>query len=341
MDEDISGFLSSVTPYGGADLSTFSLIHTSEEGFYALYRGERAGQFRVYKCLKPQWRGQELQEAMLRKEFEIGYPLRHPGIRETYQYTAIDGLGNCIEMEWVDGVPLSEFLKQGAPDERLFLKLAWELCDALSYLHSRQTVHRDIKPSNFMVTHDGQCIKLIDFGLADSSSHALLKAPAGTRRYIAPEVLGGAAADVRSDIWSLGVVLAEMAPGRHSRVIRKCTCKDPGRRWRSVQEVRVALMRRSRWPVLAAVAGIAAAVAILLTWNSPRVPTAVPGAADSLPAAGAAADTAATVDSDAGVRPQEAAPQPGRRAKARKAQEDDELDRIVRQATDLFEDALK
>ena len=339
MDEDISGFLESVTPYGGADLSTFTLIYSSEEGFFALYRGERAGQFRVYKCLKPLWRGQELQEAMLRKEFELGYPLRHPGIRETYQYTAIEGLGNCIEMEWVDGMPLSEFLKQGLPDERLFLKFAGELCDALSYLHSRQTIHRDIKPSNIMVTHDGQCVKLIDFGLADSSASSLLKAPAGTKRYIAPEVLRGAKADVRSDIWSLGVVLGEMCPARHRRVIGKCTCKDPGKRWRSVAAVKEALMHRSRWPLAAAVAVLASLAVVLSLWRAPGAPGAEKEVmADSLSAAGSVADSSAIA---LPAKAPEKESSGAGKEKGRKATKDDRLDRIFQQATDLFEDSLE
>ncbi len=340
MDEDISGFLENVTPYGGADLSTFTLIHSSEEGFCALYRGERAGQFRVYKCLKPQWRGQELQETMLRKEFELGYPLRHPGIRETYQYTAIEGLGNCIEMEWVDGVPLSEFLKQGLPDERLFLKLAGELCDALSYLHSRQTVHRDIKPSNIMVTHDGHCVKLIDFGLADSSASAVLKAPAGTKRYIAPEVLRGGNADVRSDIWSLGMVLGEMSPARHRRVIQKCTRKDPGMRWSSVSELKGALMHRSRWPLAAAAAMLVAVIGILIFWQTAGVHGTAKEAtvtADSLTVEKSA------VDSSALALPVETVPKGNSgtgEAKERKESKDDQLDLIFQQATELFEGAL-
>ena len=114
MDDDISGFVGPVTDYGTPDSSSWTLIHSSEDGFYELYRGERAGWFRTYKCLKPEWRGQPLQEAMLKKEFELGYPLKHPNIRETYQYTYIEGLGNCIEMEWVDGCTLEELYTRRA-----------------------------------------------------------------------------------------------------------------------------------------------------------------------------------------------------------------------------------
>ena len=172
MEDNISGFFEPVSDFGQPKPDTFTLHHSSEEGFCLLYRGERAGRFRAFKCLKPQWRDNPLQVAMLRKEFELGYPLRHNNICETYAFLEIDGLGPCIEMEWVDGVSLAEYLQRAPLSEKTFRKLAGELCDALSYLHGHQTVHRDLKPENILVTHGDPAIKLIDFGLSDSSASA-------------------------------------------------------------------------------------------------------------------------------------------------------------------------
>lgn len=336
MDNDISGFVGPVTPYGGADLSTFTLLHCPEEGFFALYRGERAGQFRVYKCLKPKWRGAPLQEAMLKKEFELGYPLRHPNIRETYQYTSIEGLGNCIEMEWVDGAPLDEYLRRTRPDRKKFIQLASELCDALSYMHSRQTVHRDLKPGNIMVTHDGGNIKIIDFGLADSSSSALLKAPAGSRRYMSPEVAAGMPADTRSDIWSLGVVLGEMA-GRRGYVVRRCTRNDPSRRFcdaASVKEAVIAEYRRPRILFYTAAALIVAAAVVF---------SIVRGGTGATQEEGTRPDTVRVIvpaPEQQEPRPQQE-PLPARTARPKPAAEkSDAPDRIFQQASDLFEEKL-
>lgn len=326
MNDDVSGFVEPVTTYGGADLSTFALIHNSEESFYALYRGERAGLFRVYKCLKPQWRGCQLQEEMLKKEFSLSYPLRHPNIRETIQYTRIEGLGNCIEMEWVDGIPLNEFLKRGRPDERTFRKMASELCDAVTYLHNRQTIHRDIKPSNILVTHDGCNIKLIDFSLTDSPSSSILKAPAGTRNYIAPEVLKGAPADIRSDIWSMGKVLSEMT-SRHRSVIRKCTQPRPACRYSDVQQVKEALFAPFPWiiPVSLAIIGILSA--FFLFWN-PADKNVAPVAPDT-----STQETDSLQQPAAEVRPQA-------RSKEKQEKKGDEPDDLFRQATELFDDLL-
>lgn len=67
-----------------------------------------------------------------------------------------------------------------------------------------------LKPSNVMITHNGGYVKLIDFGLADTDSHTILKQPAGTLSYMAPEQAQMAQADVRNDIYSLGVIMQEM-----------------------------------------------------------------------------------------------------------------------------------
>lgn len=331
MNDDVSGFVKPLTAYGDADLSTFTLIHSSEEGFYALYRGERAGLFRIYKCLKPQWRGSLLHEEMLRKEFALSYPLRHQNIRETIQYTRIEGLGNCIEMEWVDGIPLNESLKRGHPDEKTFRKMASELCDAISYLHNRQTIHRDIKPSNILVTHDGCNIKLIDFSLADSSCSSVLKAPAGTRNYIAPEVLDGKPADIRSDIWSLGKVLGEMT-SRHRAVIAKCTRTRPEDRYASVQQLKEAVFAPFPWYIPAILAIAVIISAILLFRPSAPVQDATP---DSTVTPAREPDT--LQQPAAVVQPQA---KPERKKETTKEKKDNGADDIFRQATELFDDLL-
>lgn len=89
-----------------------------------------------------------------------------------------------------------------------------QICDALDTAHRAGIVHRDLKPSNILVTKHG--IKLLDFGIARLLSEDTMTAPeavVGTPAYMAPEVLKGGAADVRSDIYSLGCVVFELATG--------------------------------------------------------------------------------------------------------------------------------
>lgn len=148
-------------------------------------------------------------------------------------------------------------------------KVAAELCSAVAYLHSRQIVHRDIKPSNILITHNGESVKLIDFGLSDSDAHSRLKDPAGSRYYAAPEVLHGAKGDASSDIYSLGVVLSELSDARRfQKVARKCMAADPQKRYSSAEQVRRSLAGRiSGWFWLLAAICIIAAGALLLYYS--------------------------------------------------------------------------
>ena len=166
--------------------------------------------------------------------------LQHPLVVSVYSLEEVSGLGLCIVMEWIDGMTLGEWLKK--KDNTLSQRryMADMLSEALAYIHSRQTQHRDLKPSNIMVTHNGLHMKLIDFGLSDTDSHAILKAPAGTEGYMAP--------DGPSDIYSLGCILRELRLGWWSRlVIRKC-CAPSIQRYTDIKTIKRDLHRCWMWP---------------------------------------------------------------------------------------------
>lgn len=219
-------------------------LYVSEEGFSEIWRVRREGRFRVYKVLKPAFRGNPAHESLLRKEFELCYGLEHPHICRILDWKVLPELGSAIEMEWVDGCTLAELAAKGPlpPDE--VRALFGEICEALAYIHRRQLVHRDLKPENVMVTHDGGHVKLLDFGLADTNGWYLYKQAAGTPRYAAPEVLAGRAADARSDIYSLGVMLADVGGKPFLRISARCTRTLPSQRYQQVGDVQCALSRR-------------------------------------------------------------------------------------------------
>ena len=222
-------------------------IYCSEKGPSVLYRIQREGKFRVLKALKEEYREDPFYRGLLRKEFEIGWELDHPGICKTFDFREVEGLGPCIELEWVDGCTLTEFYAHGPVENALECLLFTEICDALSYVHHKQIYHRDLKPENILVTHKGSHIKLIDFGLSDSDTHAIHKESAGTVVYAAPEVLRGEPADARSDIYSLGRILLEVSD-RHTSLALRCMDRRPEKRPSSAEEVKAALLRpRRRW----------------------------------------------------------------------------------------------
>ena len=246
-------------------------LYASAGGFCELWRLSHAGRYRVCKVLKPEFRGNPLQESLLRKEFELGFGLDHPGICRILDWAVLPELGPAIVMEWIDGRTLDVWAEQDRPGPEQIRRVFCELCDALDYIHRRQRVHRDLKPENVMVTHDGGHVKLIDFGLADADVWYLHKQAAGTRAYASPEVLAGRPADTRSDIYAVGVMLRELGGRRFGRVAGKCLQPLPERRYGTAGDLRNALMRRplQRW-LLLLTAGLVLAVAFSLLRESSR-----------------------------------------------------------------------
>ena len=151
--------------------------------------------------------------------------LNHPGICTVYE---VDDHGDqsFIVMELVDGRPLSDLIPpDGFPFESV-LAYGLQIADALAHAHARGVVHRDVKPSNVLVAANGR-IKVLDFGIGQHIHSEVgerttesIETPAesgvtaGTLAYMAPEQLRGERAAGRSDVWSLGVVLYELATGQ-------------------------------------------------------------------------------------------------------------------------------
>lgn len=260
-----SGFF---TPGGVDDFVSsqeMELFHSSRDGFNDLYRASRNGRLFVYKALKPEYVGNMMYEDLLRKDFNIGFSLQHGHICQYYAYSYIPEIGNVIVMEWVDGVTLEQMLPQLRRDKKLAMKVVRELCDALDYMAQKQVYHRDLKPENIIVTHNGNNVKIIDFGLSDSDSYASFKAPAGTRMYASPELLAGEQIDGRSDLWSLGVILGEM--GFKGKAVKRCLKRDRDERYSTAAELYADLSKSLLSKALYIVAAICLVVLIILFQN--------------------------------------------------------------------------
>lgn len=264
VDESGFFFVSSAKETWGA--GTPERIGGSLTGWSEVWLVERDGKYRVLKSLKPDFRGLPLYEGLLKKEFDIGFSLNHSNICETYAFFEHPTLGNCIEMEWVDGRSLEAIKAECRKDSHLARKLILEICDALICVHSKQMVHQDLKPSNILVTHNGNNVKIIDFGLSIEDSQSELKLLGGTKAYAAPELLEGKKSDVRSDIYSLGKVIGQISP-RYRSIIRRCCKQNPDERFLSVADVRKAIIKRDSgmsWLLPVALAAAAVVVVLLL-----------------------------------------------------------------------------
>ena len=231
--EPTSAFIKPDNVIQTAQFTDFSTVPSN--GYNLLMRAKRNGRWWLLKGLKEQCRQDTVYQVLLQKEYEITSQLQHPMVVSVFSLEEVEGLGLCIVMEWIEGLTLKEWLAQGNHSRKQRRHVADMLLEALAYVQSRQTQHRDLKPSNIMLTHDGQHLKLIDFGLSDTDSHTILKAPAGTEGYLAP--------DGPSDIYSLGRILRELRLGWLSlMVIRKC-CAPSNRRYTDVETIKRDLHR--------------------------------------------------------------------------------------------------
>jgi serine/threonine protein kinase len=156
------------------------------------------------------------------KEARILSGLEHPGIaRMLGGGTSAEGRPYFV-MEHVDGVAIDEFCEAGGLDVPARVRLFQRVCAAVDYAHRRLVVHRDLKPANILVTGDGDP-KLVDFGIAKLlrlggagpqlfSTFTALRVM--TPDYASPEQILGEAVTLRSDVYSLGIVLYELLAGR-------------------------------------------------------------------------------------------------------------------------------
>ncbi len=286
-EESQSGFFVSLDESGVGDGEWCHIeeVHRSNHGMTLVYKAQHYGKLFALKCLKKEYCDDINAIALLEKEFDLGFNLRHKNIALTLDFTHVATLGKCVVMEWIDGETLKDYLQNHELSKNKAKSIALQLCDAVEFLHSHQVIHRDLKPLNVMISAVGEQVKVLDFGLSDSSRFTSFKQPAGTPGYVAPELLSGTSnGDVRSDIYSLGVMLSELHPSL-AKVARRCMAASADDRYQRVSQVRKALTDRKGqwwWGVALSLTVIAIVMLLLLPRTSEKKETAVLSPADSV-----------------------------------------------------------
>ena len=174
---------------------------------------------------------EQMRSTVLR-EARLASAIEHPNVCAIYE-VGESGDEVYIAMQFVPGQPLDELIAAGPANLQLVLSVGIQIADGLQAAHALGIFHRDLKPQNVMLT-DGGLVKILDFGLArrltpedarfDPATPALAKdksvastftARGGTIRYMAPEQFVTGHSSMQSDVWALGVILHELASGRH------------------------------------------------------------------------------------------------------------------------------
>jgi serine/threonine protein kinase/tetratricopeptide (TPR) repeat protein len=253
-------------------------------GMGVVYRAhdERLDRDVALKVLSPTLAEDQNFLARFRREARALSRLNHPNVATVHDFDS-EGETSFLVMEFIQGSGLIDKIKSGPLSEKELLRLSLQLLDGLAAAHAERIIHRDLKPGNLRETRDGW-LKILDFGLARTlksdleatESVVTTSGLVGTLPYMAPEQLRGEPADVRTDIYSTGVVMYELATGqrpfpenfgpklidnilhqtppsprelnpllsvRMESVIRRALQKEPGERYPSAAAMREDLQR--------------------------------------------------------------------------------------------------
>ena len=272
------------------DLLGRTILHYSieekigEGGMGVVYRArdERLKRNVAIKALPPGLTADPERKKRFVQEARAASTLSHSNIITIYDITS-EGGSDFIVMEYVAGQTLDRKIGRKGMKPGELLKCAVQIADALAAAHAAGIVHRDLKPGNILVTDDGR-VKILDFGLAKliewegepgrGSSTSVLTEEGrimGTAAYMSPEQAEGKPVDARSDIFSFGSLLYEMATGRRAfqdessvstlsailsqepapinsglpseleKIIQRCLRKEPDRRSQNIADIKIAL----------------------------------------------------------------------------------------------------
>lgn len=247
----------------------FELVHTTSHSM--LYRMRKDGKyFIVKKGALTNDNGRKI----LRREYEISIGLSHPHIVDIYEYRYDENFQDSIIMEYVEGRTLNDFLAE-SPAIKTKRRIFSELLDAIEYLHKNRIIHNDLKPENIIISRTGDQVKLIDLGLSDDDVHYAFKSIGFTKGFSAPELIEKGKSDVRSDIYSIGVLMRLLFGKKYRGLIKKCTAAKPEKRFSDIAELRKRLNRYYlRWLIplifFLVVALLFISVLILREWHSQK-----------------------------------------------------------------------
>lgn len=228
------------------------LLPEWDEEFYDVYTAKKFGKWLMLKTLKPQYRGIEKYETMIEKEFDVRYNLAHAHIVMINDFEEVPGIGRCIITDDVYGTSLRKLIDEKRVTPHHIEQLRHQLVSAMDYIQSNHIVHHPIRPERIIFTENIENLKLIDVGF-DQKEH------------LEPT-------DAAEDIYNYGLVLKEVLDSVDEnypnlrKIADRCTDSNPSRRYRDVQELHLALERRSGNYLYLLIISFLVLMVLFLTW---------------------------------------------------------------------------
>ena len=216
----------------------YSSVYGQSRLFTAVYNGKKV----IIKALKAEFAQDAKSRENLKKEYEITSQLDHRCIRKALGFENIQGLGDCIIFEYIEGKSLAEHVRVGTLNEKQIKSVLIDLCDGLNYMHQRGIIHCDLKPENVMITANDYRVKIIDIGLPETEYKTDRELLIKENEFIAPELIKGEECDPRSDVYSLGKIIEFIIErniiSQYTSVATHCTQFSREQRFDSIMDVR-------------------------------------------------------------------------------------------------------
>ena len=229
------------------DYTNLKLLHTSRYGNSRIFTANNNGKKVIVKALKEVCANDATCKESLRQEYETTSILDNKYIRKALDFVQIEGYGDCIIFEYIDGKSLAEHVRVGTLSEKQVKSVLAEVCDALNYLHRNGIVHCNLNPDNIMVTAADCRAKLIDLGIPETKEDADRELLIKEMEFVAPEIIKGEDIDSRADIYSIGKIMEFIGERNISKqfgaIATHCTQFSREQRFDSISDVRSAITK--------------------------------------------------------------------------------------------------
>ena len=257
------------------DYTDLRLIHTSRYGNSRVFTANYNGKKVIVKALKKECADDAACKASLKQEFETTSILDNKYIRRALDFVQIEGMGDCIVFEYVEGKSLAEHVRVGTLSEKQVKSVLAEVCEALYYLHRNGIVHCNLNPDNIMVTANDYRVKLIDIGVPETKQEADRELLIKEMEFVAPEIIKGEDFDSRADIYSIGKIMEFIGERNISKqfsaVATHCTQFSREQRFDNISDVRSAITKGHSFVKLIIVAVVLAILAGLAVIYVPKI----------------------------------------------------------------------